>query len=71
MQNLSIHSMEAKSEPLPSTQRKWKADHINVTKVVIRKSINVTDEMGRSKEKTQTNLSIDSQKPLAKFNNYS
>ena len=49
--------MEAKSEPLPSTQRKWKADHINVTKVAIRKSINVTDEMGRSKEKTQMNLS--------------
>ena len=62
--------MEAKSEPLPSTQRKWKADHRNVTKV-IRKSINVTDETGRSKEKTQMNLSIDFQKPLAKFNNHS
>lgn len=66
-----IHSMVVKSEPLPSMQRKRKADLRNPTKVVIRKSINVTHQMGRSKENTQMNLSIDSQKALAKFSNNS
>lgn len=52
-----IRSTGSNPESLADMQRERKADLRNPTKVVIRKSIYLTYQMGRSKEKTQMNLS--------------
>lgn len=52
-----IRSTGSNPESLADMQRERKVDLRNPTKVVIRKSIYLTYQMGSSKEKTQMTLS--------------